>query len=423
MAAPDRRRPKGQDDLVDWFTISYRSIYLAVGLLLLVGGGVGYYYWTRNTPAVTAPAGTPPATVTTARFSILEGNVKVKTVGTFEWVNADRAMVLRKSDLVRTGPGAAAEITFFDGTLVHVRPDSLITIEETSEDPSTKRRRVAWHISSGEVQFNAPRPTAGGSEREISTPTLRTTTREAAAGGVAVQESGESSVKLYTGTARVETRTGDTVQLEANTQLKVDAAGKAGTPQSLPQVPVLLAPQHQAEITYQDPARATTLLLWKPVPGATGYHVMLDYNAYFNRPLVDRAGIVEPSVEVRGLDAGKYYWRVAAVAKDGVEGSFSEFARFTVSRPPGGGRGTGDPPPLVIDSIEVRQNILQVRGRTEPGATLTVNGQRVDVAADGAFNEFIQLPAEKPGRQVVVFRAIGINGGLIEQKRSVMVGE
>jgi hypothetical protein len=114
---------------------------------------------------------------------------------------------------------------------------------------------------------------------------------------------------------------------------------------------------------------------------------------------------------------------VAAVAKDGVEGSFSEFARFTVSRPPGGGRGTGDPPPLVIDSIEVRQNILQVRGRTEPGATLTVNGQRVDVAADGAFNEFIQLPAEKPGRQVVVFRAIGINGGLIEQKRSVMVGE
>ena len=50
-------------------------------------------------------------------------------------------MVLRKSDLVRTGPGAAAEITFFDGTVVHVRPDSLITIEETSEDPSTKRRR------------------------------------------------------------------------------------------------------------------------------------------------------------------------------------------------------------------------------------------------------------------------------------------
>jgi hypothetical protein len=423
MAAPDRRHAKSQDDMVDWFTVSYRSIFVALLLVVLVGGGVGYYFWTRNAPAATPADATPPATITTARFTTLEGNVKVKTVGTFEWVNADRAMALRKSDLVRTGPGSAAEITFFDGTMLHVRPDSLITIEESSEDPRTKQRRVAAHISSGEVQFNAPRATAAGAEREFSTPTLRTTTREAAAGGVSVQESGESNVKLYTGTATVATRTGDTVQLAANTQLKVDAAGKAEPVHNLPPVPALLAPQHQTEITYQDPTRATTLLVWKPVPGAAAYHVMLDYNAYFNRPLVDRTGITEPSVEVRGLDVGKYYWRVAAVDKDGVEGSFSDFARFTVSRPQGGGKGTGDPPPILIESIEVRQNILQVRGRTEPGATLTVNGQRVDVAADGGFNEFIQLPAEKPGRQVVVFRAVGINGGVAESKRPVMVGE
>lgn len=408
--------------MVDWFTVSYRSILIAILVVVLVGGGVAYHFWSRNAPA-TPPVADPPSTMTSAHFTTLEGNVKVKTVGTFEWVNADRSMALRKSDLVRTGPGAAAEITFFDGTLVHVRPDSLITIEETSEDPSTKRRKVAWHISSGEVQFNAPRPTAAGSEREISTPTLRTTTREAAAGGVVVQETGESNLKLYSGTAKVETKTGQTLQLEANSQVKVDAAGKAAPTQNLPAVPVLLAPQHQAEITYQDPARATTLLLWKPVPNATTYHVMLDYNAYFNRPLVDRSVLAEPSVEVRGLDVGKYYWRVAAVDKDNVEGSFSDFARFTVSRPQGGARGTGDPPPLVIESMDVRQNILQVRGRTEPGATLTVNGQRVDVAADGAFNEFIQLPADKPGRQLVVFRAIGINGGIVEQKRPVMVGE
>ena len=109
--------------------------------------------------------------------------------------------------------------------------------------------------------------------------------------------------------------------------------------------------------------------------------------------------------------------------KENVEGNFSDFARFIVSRPQGSARGSGDPPPLLIESIEVRQNILQVRGRTEAGASLTVNGQRVDVASDGAFNEFIQLPAEKAGRQLVVFRAVGINGGVAETKRSVMVGE
>ena len=56
----------------------------------------------------------------------------------------------------------------------------------------------------------------------------------------------------------------------------------------------------------------------------------------------------------------------------------------------------------------MRQNILQVRGRTEPGATVTVNGQRVDVAGRmEAFNEFITLPVEKPGRQMVAVRVVG----------------
>ena len=69
----------------------------------------------------------------------------------------------------------------------------------------------------------------------------------------------------------------------------------------------------------------------------------------------------------------------------------------------------------------MRTNILQVKGRTEPGATVTVNGQRVDVqAATARFNDFITL--EKAGRQVVVIRATGLNGGVNEQKRPVVVG-
>jgi hypothetical protein len=118
---------------------------------------------------------------------------------------------------------------------------------------------------------------------------------------------------------------------------------------------------------------------------------------------------------------GKYYWRVAAVDKDGVEGPFAEFFRFSVSKPAAAAGGVGPTPTLAIDSLDVRTNILQVKGRTEPGATVTVNGQRVDVMADGTFNEFITL--EKPGRQVVIIRAISINGGVNEQKRSVVVGD
>jgi hypothetical protein len=415
MATSKKTQTHG--DLVEWFTVSYRAIYLAVGGLVLAAGLVYYFVFAR---AQRTPVETPaPPSVTAARFRSLEGNVRVKPVGQFEWIPADSNMILRKSDLVRTGPGAAAEIAFFDGTVVHVRPDSLITIEETSEDPSTKKRRVAWHISSGEVNFQTVRRNVPGSATEFTTPTVKATAGENTDGGIRVEESGVSDVKVFQGTSQVETKTGERVALGASEALKIDSAGRPSAKQALPGVPVLLAPSHQAEIIYPDPARATTLLIWKPVPGAVSYHVMLDYSAYFNRPLVDRTGVAENQVQLRALDTGKFYWRVAAVDKDRVEGAFSDFSRFTVTRREAGVAAGGPPPPLVIDALDVRTNILQVKGRTEAGASVTVNGQPVDVQEDGTFNEYITL--DKPGRQTVIIRSTGLSGGVREEKRSVVV--
>jgi hypothetical protein len=417
----DNKKPRSKDDLLDWFTVSYRSIYMVVGAVVVVAALVGYIWYVRQA-GPTAPEQSPaPTTATTARFRSIEGSVKVKPVGTFEWVPADTSLVLRKSDLVRTGPGSAAEISFFDGTIVHVRPDSLITIEETSEDPGTKARKVAWHISSGEVNFQTVRRNVPGSAAEISTPTVRTTASEQTEGGIRVAQSGDSDVRIFRGSTQVETRTGERLTVGAAEAVAVDASGKASPKRTLPGVPTLLAPPHQTEITYADPTRATTMLIWKAVPGAVTYHVMLDYSAYFNRPIVDRGGIEDASVQLQGLDTGKYYWRVAAVDKEGVEGAFSDFARFTVVRRGGPGTGGGPPPPLVIHELELRTNILQIKGQTEAGATVTVNGQRVDVQGDGTFNEFITL--DKPGRQFVVVRAMGLAGGINEQRRPVVVGD
>jgi hypothetical protein len=67
----------------------------------------------------------------------------------------------------------------------------------------------------------------------------------------------------------------------------------------------------------------------------------------------------------------------------------------------------------------VRNNILQIKGRSEPGATVTVNSQRVEVQSDGSFNEFVTL--DKAGSQVVEIRAVGLNGGVSVKRQSVVV--
>ncbi len=417
--AAGRREKQAEDDLFDWFTISYRSIYTVLGAIVLLGGGFGIYWWlTHQPPVVTVE--TPAPTATSARFTTIEGSVKVKPVGQFDWFSGDRSMVLRKGDLVRTGTGSAAEIQFFDGTVVHVRPDSLITIEETTEDPSSKARKVAWFISSGGATFQTARKNVPGSETKVSTPTVQGTVGELTSAEVRVAEAGDSDFRLFKGSGQVTTKSGQTVALARNEAIKVDASGRAGEKVALPGVPRLLAPSHQAEITYPNAANATTALVWEPVQRAVAYHVMLDYSAYFNRPMVDRRNIADTSVHLTSLSTGKYYWRVAAIDRNGEEGAFSDFARFTVATAGAGGAGDGPPPPLVIQTLEVRQSILQLKGRTEPGASLTVNGQRVDVEADGSFNDFITL--EKPGKQDVVVRATGLNGGVREVKRPVVVG-
>jgi hypothetical protein len=411
MAAEKRRR-QAEDDLLDWFTVSYRTIYIGVAALLILALGGGYWFYLRR--SVLAPlAESPPPTFLTAQFISIEGNVKVKAVGTVEWVTADKSMILQRSDVVRTGSGSAAEIRFFDGTVVHLRPESLVTID-TGEDPSTNRRNSALRISSGKADFQ----TAVRAGSSISTPTATTRAGADSNGGVLVAETGDTEVKLFKGTAQVETKAGQKENLGTNEGLRVDQGGKAGPKLSLPTAPILLNPAHQAEISYIDPERAVTLLAWRPVTGASSYHLMLDYSAYFNRPIFDRKGIKDSTVELRGLDIGKYYWRVAA-DRDEVEGDFSNFFRFTVTRPAGASRGSGPPPPLVVDPLDIRTNIVQVKGRTEPGATVTVNGQRVEVQEDGSFNEFITL--QEPGKQWVVIRSTGINGGMNEQKRTVVV--
>jgi hypothetical protein len=107
------------------------------------------------------------------------------------------------------------------------------------------------------------------------------------------------------------------------------------------------------------------------------------------------------------------------VDANGLEGAFSDLSQFSVAKPGPGQAQDTTPPGLVLEGITPSGNVVHVKGRTAPGARLTVNDQRVDVQADGSFNEFVTL--EKAGRQVVVVRATSAAGVVNEQKLPVVV--
>jgi hypothetical protein len=411
MASDEKQPQRVSGDRIEWFTVSYRSLWWALLAVVLLGAGAWFVFFRAPPPAPPTAA----SVETGARFASLVGSVQVKRAGTLEWIQATTAVVLRQNDLVRTGAGAAAEIRFADGTAFNVRPDSLITIEESSQNPLSRQQRVALSIQSGEANFQTAARNVPGSTT-ISTPTVRTTAERDTAGNIQVAQSGATGLRIFRGQGEAQTRTGQRIALVSNQGVNVDAGGAAGPTVAVPSVPQLTAPSNGTDIAYPDPAQATTLLLWNSVPGAAAYRVLVDFSPSFSRPLYDRRAERPTQMELRALDAGVYYWKVAAILPDGVEGGFSDLWRFTLAR---SAPSAASPPPLVFEAAELKGNVLHVRGRTEPGANLSLDGVRLEVQADGSFNEFLTF--EGAAGATLVLKATGVRGGSAEQRRRVTV--
>ncbi|HUL75968.1 MAG TPA: FecR domain-containing protein [Vicinamibacteria bacterium] len=410
MTSDEKQPPQQGGDRIEWFTVSYRTLALAGVAVVLLAVLAFVLFGPKAAPPP------PPATVETgARFLSIEGSVQVKRAGTLEWVPATRALVLRPSDLVRTGSGGAAEILLADGMHVSVRPDSLITIVESSQNPVSREQRTALAIQSGEANFQTAARGVPGSTT-LSTPTVRATAERDTTGNIRVAEGGATGLRIFRGQGQAETRGGQRIAVKANQGVNVDAAGAAGPTVSLPTVPLLTAPPNQTEIVYRNLADGLTLLMWNGVSGASGYRVMVDFGPSFSRPLYDRRVGRSTQMELRALEAGSYYWKVAAIGGEGAEGAFSDLWRFSLAKAPPVAAAA---PSLLFDAAELKGNVLHVRGRTEPGASLSLDGQRLEVQADGSFNEFVAF--EGTAGATVVLKATGVGGGSVEQRRRVSV--
>jgi hypothetical protein len=121
-----------------------------------------------STPTATA---TPPATLAvsptlpgrTAVLNDLVGNVQSRPAGGGKDVPATNGQTLDEGSQVRTGGGSKAKISLSDGTILRLRPDTLITLDRLIGDPSNPFTRLLLALGkvfvilkSGHLEVQSP---------------------------------------------------------------------------------------------------------------------------------------------------------------------------------------------------------------------------------------------------------------------------
>ena len=77
MASDEKLPPRGSGDRIEWFTVSYRTLALAGGAIVLLGA-LGWYVFGPKEPPPPPPA---TSVEVGARFATFDGSVHVKAAG------------------------------------------------------------------------------------------------------------------------------------------------------------------------------------------------------------------------------------------------------------------------------------------------------------------------------------------------------
>jgi hypothetical protein len=452
--------------VLDWFTVSYRSVFLAV-VVVLAGVGVGWWLWwgpgaSRDADAAIASADAKYAeasrlpreemldeTRASARSALeeardarsasrwedaviaanqsenlsiqviklargdqsggqtvklykIEGDVKVKRAGQFAWEPANRGMVVRVGDQVKTSSSSTVQLLYFDGTVTTVQKGSLLEIRQLSEDPTTKVRKVSEKLSWGEILASTQKKNVEGSFHEIATEKVAARSEEDGELRVRYdQEEGTAAFDVFQGRLVV-TGSESSENLAAGERVRAGADGTLSSKELLPGVPRLIAPTDQRVFVYDDPAKETTSLTWEKVPGTVKYHLQIADRLLFSNPLYDDFR-TDAAVVIDAIPAGTYFWKVSSVSQAGAEGPYSEVRSFRVTSQRIRDAGDQTPPKLEIQEPVQTGPMLIINGKTEPGALLWIDGEKVDVYDDGSFYAVVRL--RKEGVNEVVFEA------------------
>jgi hypothetical protein len=346
-------------------------------------------------------------------FYSLEGRVQVQRVGKSEWQTAQQRMPVFDGDFVQTGHDGSAEILFEDGSLYKIGPDSLLEIHH----------RIATTDTPGAIKMVVGRIAVYTSDSPSTVTTDAADTEIDSDSRVAVGVDGvdrKTTVSTFKGRALVRNPRGVEVTLADREQVAAATDGTFSTKRQIPDPPLQIEPHNNAGFDLT--AAHVIQLSWRRPLGATAVYLQVSRSQRFvpdeldvDAPHLDRDG-----ARLEAVAAGTYFWRVATVAQDDLQSEWSPVRRFRIysSSQPTLLQDT-TPPELVVLPAQQLGNMFIIEGRTEVGATVTINGELVKLDNEGHFRKTVEVLAN--GWHDLVVHAEDPSGNSVERTQRVYV--
>jgi hypothetical protein len=412
--------PKIRHVEVYWHTVSYKTVALGIVLIaviIIAGMYATIPNWTEvvekklNKALGNQVEEALASAQTQAKFVNLDGRVQVKKVNSVTWVDADYHTTLDKGDLIQTGSDGAARINFADGTEYTVNKDTLITVEENTV--TRDHSNTAVRINTGAVDLATPMWTLRDAQAAVSVEDATAYMKQNSRATVKNDPNkNEHEIVVANGGAEVH-RGNETIELTQWEKASFPTGGATQKSDVLAP-PALVAPLNLAPIISENPKTAVVRFEWQPVDQAVGYTLRISSTTMFTK-LVKQMTASGPTADVSGLEAGDYFWNVTATDAKKETSEFSETFKFSLVA-----QGKMQNMLLEIEGTQIHGRVVELIGKTEPGAALIVNGQPVaNIAQDGTFRHFTE-PLE-PGEHTLVVIGSNRRGGTATQKVPIVV--
>ena len=383
---------------MDWWIVQKRQVYIIVCSLvaiLLVAGAVLYVRkygspFGSSKPNVQMPAG--------ARFISFEGDVRIIRAATRETLAASLQTQLYPGDTVQTQSDGRARITLADDSALVIGPNSTVIIRDnTSSEGGQKNVRV--RVDNGQINVRTDEQPEG-TNNVVETSQTQSRLAAQTASSFNVNPDKTAEIRVQAGQIETTTNNGERTIIRDGEYVSVNPIGAIGQRERLLDVPTPSGPRNLERVASGKNGATNVALRWqRPQSGTPAYYRVEVATSPFFVPagkVIERDQLVSTEFNASDLRPGDYFWRVRASARSGQASDWSEPQKFTiVSQATGQGIALSD---VAVDYVGGQ--IYVIRGRTEPGTTVSFMGRETLSDSAGSFS--LQITAPDGAREVSI---------------------